>query len=297
MLRVSLIAPIGLLGFAGVFSPGARGAAPLPPMTVFLLAGQSNMAGRAPADGVSASDLRAARPIAFDYVCSFAAGGTGPGAPDPHHSDGWVPLGISPRHRSTPGGHFGPEIGFGLTLARQLPPAHLAIVKHGRGGTDLAEDWAPGAVGGRQLYAAFLAQARSALARLRSAGTPYELGAFVWVQGEADATRRTWAEQYEANLTELLARVRADFGVPRLPALIVLTADGRRYPQMKFAADVRAAQRSVVRRDRCAALVSGDDLSFLDAAHYDAAGQLELGRRLAEAYLRLRAARSSREHP
>src|SRR5688500_13238524 len=78
---------------------------------VFILAGQSNMSGRA-----AASDLpprfRVPPPrVQIDYVCSFGAsdllkpedylkdGGT----PEPHRSKGWVPLQPAPKHLSTPG--------------------------------------------------------------------------------------------------------------------------------------------------------------------------------------------------
>ena len=55
---------------------------------------------------------------------------------------------------------------------------------------------------------------------------------------------------------------------------------------MLFSAEVRRAPRAVVARDPPAALVTGDDLALLDHAHYDAAGQLTLGERLAEADLK-----------
>ena len=267
-------------GLAAQPGPPAGGA-----VKVFILAGQSNLAGRAPESGLTAGYLAGAASVRLDYVCSFGAKSTGAGAPDPHRSEGWVPLRPSPKHTSTPERHFGPEMGFGRTLAARWPDRRIAIIKHGRGATNLAEDWNPDATAGRQHYREFIAQVRAALESLGKEGLTVELGAFVWCQGEADSTRREWAEAYGENLAALFTRVRADLLSPGLPALVVLTGDGRQDASMTFAGIVRDSQRAVTSRDPRAALVAGDDFPLLDHVHYDAPSQLKLGERLAEVYL------------
>jgi len=248
---------------------------------VYLLAGQSNMAGRAfGGDHVSHP---ADAGIRIDYVCSFSARSSQGGPPDPHRSSGWTRLGPAPKHSGTPASHFGPEIGLGRGLALHLHGQQIVFIKHGRGGTSLAVDWNPKAVTGSRLYYEFIEQSRSALARLRAEGTRYDLEALVWCQGEADSTRLDWAEAYGANLRALFARIREDLAAPRLPILVVLTGDGRSSTKMVHASLIRAAQRKVVGEDTQVLLVSGDDLPMFDGVHYDAPAQLELGRRLAEA--------------
>ena len=60
---------------------------------------------------------------------------------------------------------------------------------------------------------------------------------------------------------------------------------------MGFVAPVRRAQEAVAARDARTRLVRADDLALLDHVHYDAAGQLTLGQRLADAYLAIPPAR------
>ncbi|MBL9215704.1 MAG: hypothetical protein JNG83_09535 [Opitutaceae bacterium] len=263
---------------------GAAAPDPAPAVAVFLLAGQSNLAGRGAASGLPADYPRASDRVRLDYVCSFGAKGAG-GPPEPHRSGGWVPVRPSPKHASTPEGHFGPEIGFARILADRQPARPIALIKHGRGATSLAVDWDPAAASGPRHYAEFVAQARAALRRLAAEGARVELAGFVWCQGEADSTRPDWAEAYGRNLAALIARVREDFAAPGLPVLVVLSGDNPADPRRRHAAVVRAAQRAVVARDPRAALVAGDDLTLFDDVHYDAPSQRELGERLGRAYV------------
>ncbi|MBI4625657.1 MAG: hypothetical protein HY736_20855 [Verrucomicrobia bacterium] len=256
-------------------------------VTVFLLAGQSNLAGRAPGEELPVAYRTPPSAVRVDYVCSFGAAETGVGAPEPHVSAGWVPLQPAPKHASTPGEHFGPEIGFGHAIASARPGERVVLIKHGRGATSLAADWKPDATAGPRLFAEFMTQVRRALDRLAAEGAEVRLGAFIWCQGEADSTRADWAIGYERNLEMLIARVRRDLAAPLLPAIIVLTGDGAKNPRMTDAARVRQAQRSVVNAGELRALVTADELSLFDSVHYDAASQLRLGEKIARTYVRL----------
>lgn len=248
-------------------------------MKLFLLAGQSNLAGRAP--GVEAGEPAGESAIRLDYVCSF-----GRDVMAPHRSQGWVSLGVSPAHECIVGPHFGPEIGFGRGLVETCPRGPIAFIKHGRGATNLAEDWHPHAKTGKLLYRDFIEQVRSALARMEELGETTEIEALIWCQGEGDATRREWAEAYESNLRRLFAATRADLNCEILPILLVLTGDGKTDPAMTNAEIVRQAQRDVATADPRVTLIEADDLTLLDHVHYDAPSQLKLGHRLAEEYLR-----------
>ena len=250
-------------------------------MKVFLLAGQSNMAGRAPSAEVG--EPAGESTIRMDYVCSFALD-----VMTPHRSQGWEPLGVSPEHEGIVCPHFGPEIGFGRGLIEAYPREPMALIKHSRGATNLAEDWHPEATTGKQLYRDFIEQVRSAQSRLEAAGESCEIEAMVWCQGEADSTRLEWAEAYKTNLQHLFAATRADLGGEKLPILLVLSGDGKANPAMADAEIVRQAQRKVASADSQVTLVNADDLTLLDHVHYDAASQLKLGHRLAAAVLNRR---------
>lgn len=253
-----------------------------PPVGVFLLAGQSNLAGRAPGDeaGEPGGEAR----IRLDHVCSFSARAAGDGPPEPHRSKGWVALGPAPKHASTPGPHFGPEIGLGRALVQRDPNREWVFIKNGRGGSSLAVDWtAPGGA----FYRDFIAQVRAALRRLDADGQAHRLAALVWCQGEADTTRREWAKDYARNLRALIDVLRGEFGRPDLPVIIMLTGDGRLNPQMIAPEVVRQAQRDMAAQDERVRLVEADDLGLMDQVHYDAAAQLEIGRRVAAAWFEL----------
>lgn len=251
------------------------------PVNVIVLAGQSNLAGRGPAADLP-EKYRAPPPsVLVDYVCGFGGGAN----TDVHQSRGWVRLGPTAKHENTPGEHFGPELGLGHALASALPGERIALIKHGRGATSLAEDWQPDATGGPRLYRALLEQVRAALDRLAHEGRRTELRAFVWVQGEADSTRNDWARAYEQNLRTLVARVRRDLNAPGLPFLVVLTGKGVGNERMIDSATVRQAQQRVAAGGDRVALVDTDDLPLLDSVHFNAPGQLRLGEKIARAYL------------
>jgi len=249
------------------------------PALVFILAGQSNMAGRAPGSELPA-EARGNLPSArLDYVCSFGEEAV---AGPPNRSEAWVSVTPQPQHWNTMGAHCGPEIGLAYGLATRFPGRRIYLIKHGRGATNLAVDWDPDARLGRHLYQDFLSQVRRALARLETQKEYFRLAGLAWAQGEADATHADWAAKYGANLDYLVARIRHDVGASLLPVVIIRT--GKSDPRLKFVDAVRTAQEHFVDSDSCAALLSTDDAGLMDACHYDAAGQWMIGLRLAEKF-------------
>lgn len=58
---------------------------------------------------------------------------------------------------------------------------------------------------------------KPALIYLQKKGYNPRIKAMFWMQGEQDATNTTYANAYEANLTQFIADVRADLGLPNLP--------------------------------------------------------------------------------
>jgi hypothetical protein len=234
------------------------------PHSVVLLFGQSNAAGRATATAVfppaDPTDARVLFHYDTDTTSAFANLRTSGGK--------FVPLGPTSNQR------FGPEIG----LARELVAADISnpvIIKFARGGTNLHTDWDPDATEGRQLYAAWLAHLRTALAELDATGIPYEIIGACWMQGESDSDR---AADYEKNLTAFMARVRADLAMPDLPFVIGRVGPRENNPGRDT---VREAQVRVADATPHAAWIDTDDLHRFDGTHYDAPAMLELGRRFA----------------
>ena len=92
-----------------------------------------------------------------------------------------------------------------------------------------------------------------------------------WMQGETDATDPMKAQAYEANLRDLFAHMRSDWGSD-------LISMGRIADSTPYFETVRWAQYVVDRDDPH--VTSFDTYTFTrqpDGIHYDAAGQLALG--------------------
>ena len=241
-------------------STSAQNADPL----VFVLAGQSNMAGQ----GVTAE-------LTPDQRVSQAG-------------SLWLDAGEA---GFFDGERFGPEVTLARRLADAIPGRELIFVKHALGGTSLLA-WAPE-----------WDEARAEITGNAAAGPVYaqfvdlvddldfpedvEFGAIFWMQGERDALFPGPAAEYFENLDRLVTAFRWDLSDPALPFILGLANPlPERYTEL---AVVQAAQR------RAAAEIAGVHLvdtagltKHDDGVHYDTGGILELGRRLAKAYLAVR---------
>ena len=247
---------------------------------VFILIGQSNMDGRAKAQDLVGPLANFAKPqadVKIDYSCSDLRGPV-------HGSDGWKPLApgwSAPGNRfsagyKVPSDRFGPEVSFGRAMADAMPGHHVAIIKFAEGGTSLSEDWSPN-VNGR-LYDQSLAFIHQALEALTSRGDTYSIDAIVWHQGESDAGLPPG--RYAQMLTAFIDRLRTDFKQPRLPIVIGEVFDNHRRD------NVRQDERDVSRSLKNVYFASSEGLKTIDpGTHFNAASQIEMGRRMAAALL------------
>ena len=249
---------------------------------VFLLAGQSNMDGRGAKKELVGRLAEYAEPQK-DVPLAFAAGGL-------HRlltlSEGFVPL--APGYSGTPGkkagglpsNTFGPEVSFGRAMADGMPGKYLLLIKYAEGGTSLKSDWNPTAKD--KLYEKFIAFTNQSLKVLKDRGDTFELRGMIWHQGESDAGLP--AGKYQEMLTEFIGRVRNDLGAKALPFVIGEVFDNGKRDT------VRAAQKAVAKAVPGVYFVSSKGLKTFDkGTHFDAASQIELGRRFAEPLLKLMA--------
>jgi hypothetical protein len=225
---------------------------------VYLLAGQSNMAGYE--SGLPAAPYNGAQKVKFWNDANT----------------GWVDL--KPGFGDTVN-DIGPEVGFGYVLKATHPNDEIYLVKWAVDSTSLAGPWNPN--GGSE-YTTFKTRVEAALKNL-SDRSPTIVG-MIWMQGETDAADIIKANAYAANLKNLINSVRGDFSSPKLPFVLGRITDLSIYPNFPGVALVRNAQESVSEVVGHAAWINTDDLAMNPAApgHYDAAGQIELGRRFAE---------------
>jgi len=244
-----------------------------PESRVYLLAGQSNMAGRGNAAELPPELRSPLADIPFFYETDFGRDRT---TTPPSRSDGWTTLRPQPRRPSVPADHFGPEISFGRRIREIETGVHHAIIKVAYGGTDLVRDWCPGSRDGLGCYARMMETANEALQSLPSS----HMAALVWMQGEADAMDEAKADAYEDNLLRFIEKLRGDLTAPDLRVIV-----GRIHlaPALRFPERVRQAQTRVAEADPLVSLADTDDLTLSDQIHFDTASQIELGRRFVDA--------------
>lgn len=243
---------------------------------VFLLAGQSNMDGRGKVTGLTGELEQYAKPRA-DILIHFSAGGLH----RPHSvSDGFQPLqpgfsGGMPSGKAPcplPAPTFGPEVTFGPAIADSMPGKHVLLVKFAEGGTNLSSDWNPNQKG--KLYENFIKFVQETQKMLQAKGDTFEIRGMLWHQGESDAGQP--AGQYQAALTELIARVRGDLGLQKLPFLIGQVYDN------SLRNNVIADEKAVAQAVPLTAFVDTTGLETFDkGTHFDAKSQIELGKRFA----------------
>ncbi len=180
------------------------------PVKVFVLAGQSNMAG-AGTNGEAPAGY-APQPNVW-YDASNVN----------EHTDGWVPLSFGPFLNKPTGWGFGPELSFGRTLAAAMPDEQVAIVKVTRGGTNL-NYWATAGQAGHDALFERITAVTARLDAQQTAGEipGYEFAGLIWMQGEGDADG--WGgnphETYAERFAGLVAKVRHATGEPELPVVL-----------------------------------------------------------------------------
>ena len=249
----------------GVFT-SAQAAAPALPAKekfyLFLLVGQSNMAGRGPM--TDADQIPHARVLMLNQAGAWVP------AADPLHFDKPKAVGV----------------GLGLTFADAVAAAHpevtIGLIPCAVGGSPI-DSWQPG-------YFYNPTQSHpwdDALRRAQLALGAGTLKGILWHQGESDSSRE-FAEGYAAKLQALIARMRAALGAPSVPFIVGQMGRFEGSPWNDYKIQVDRAHRELPEKLARVAFVSAEGLKDKgDKTHFDTASYRELGRRYADAYLRL----------
>ena len=247
--------------FLLMFSALAHGATESgAPVHVFLLVGQSNMAGRAkpspedlkPVEGILLLNDKGAWEAAVAPYNRYAV----------HKKN--IYTGLNP----------------GVTFAKAYKAAHpgvrIGIVCQARGGTAI-EQWLNRGPGNRvNLYQASIDAAKKAMEN-------GSLKGILWHQGESNSER---VAAYPAQLEELIRRFREDLHAPDLP--VVFSQVGAWRESYKAFNEMIIRQPAKIPHTAC---VTTEGLGNKDSAHFDTAGQHLLGERFAAALGRLNKAR------
>jgi hypothetical protein len=236
-------------------------------LNLFLLIGQSNMAGRGP---IGAEDREVLPGI-------------------------WVQSkDLSWKHAVDPLHYDKPEIaavGLGRSFARALkdadPGASIGLIPAAFGGSAL-EEWKPGST-----------HYSEAVRRTRAAMRNGRLRGILWHQGEADSKDESLAGSYAHRFDTFIRQLRADLEVPDVP--VIVGELGRFYRDRpnggaRFADVVNAQLKQIPELVRHSTFVSSEGLTDKgDATHFDTRSLHEFGARYAQAFLRLDPSWTSRK--
>lgn len=229
------------------------------PFHLFVLAGQSNMAGRGK---VAAEDKRV-----DERVWMF------------NESRQWVPA-VDPLHFDKP---KAAGVGLGKTFAIDYANAHpgvkVGLIPCAVGGSPITA-WRPGG---------FHDQTKShpwddCVTRVNDAMQSGVLKGVLWHQGEGDSNVVA-AGKYEERLTELITRFRDTFTAPNVPFLIGQLGrfDGR--PWNEYREQVDETHQRVARALPHCGFVSSEGLDHGgDHLHFDAESLCEFGHRYYHVY-------------
>lgn len=254
-----------LVGLAGVGGGLRAEEAPALPdrehFHLFLLAGQSNMAGR----GIVEEQDRVVHP----RVLTLSKSNTWEPAIDPIHFD-----------KRVAGVCLGRT--FGIELAEADPSVTIGLIPCAVGGSPIAS-WEPGGYHDQTKSHPY----DDAMARARVAMQAGTLKGILWHQGESDSNAKK-APLYEEKLHALIARFRTDLETPQVPFVVGQLGIFEERPWNDFRKQVDAAHQAVTKKIPHTAFVPSDGLTpNADLVHFDAASLREFGRRYAAAYQRL----------
>ncbi|QDT31107.1 sialate O-acetylesterase [Thalassoglobus polymorphus] len=229
---------------------------------LFLLVGQSNMAGR---------------------------GKVTPQDQQPHprvltlnKKQEWAPA-VDPLHFDKPG-IVGVGIGktFGAEIASDNPDVTIGLIPCGVGGSPISS-WQPG-----EFYKPTKSHPwDDAMERAKVALKHGTLKGILWHQGESDS-KEGLAEIHEEKLHDLIQRFRSELNAPNVPFIAGQMGQFSERPWNDAKKMVDAVHQNLPSKVKNTAFASSDGLKHKgDKVHFDADSYRELGRRYADAYRRL----------
>jgi Carbohydrate esterase, sialic acid-specific acetylesterase/Sulfatase len=228
---------------------------------LFLLIGQSNMAGR--------GALEQLEPKPHPRVLMLNKEGK------------WAPA-MDPLHFDKPSAGVGLGKTFGQVVADANSGVTIGLIPCAVGGSPI-DAWQPG-----EYYAPTQSHPwDDAMLRAKLAMQNGELKGILWHQGESDS-KAGLAESYETKLHDLIQRLRTELDVAEAPFIVGQLGKFAEVPWDNARKLVDKAHRELPDRVKHTAFVSAEGLVHNgDKVHFDSASCRELGRRYARAYLKL----------
>ena len=233
---------------------------------LYLLVGQSNMAGRGK---ISEADKKP-HPRVFMFT----------------KEKSWMPA-VAPLHFDKPIAGTGLGRTFGIRMAETKPHAHIGLIPCAAGGSPI-RTWEPGGYHGQTKSHPW----DDAIARAKAAMEHGTLKGILWHQGESDSNEKD-APAYEEKLHDLVARFRKELGAPDVPFIAGQMGIFAERPWSDAKKQVDQAHRDLPRKIHNTAFVSADGLGHKgDKIHFSASSFRTLGHRYAKAYFAMVSARN-----
>lgn len=230
-----------------------RAAAEAPPtdaedMHVYLLIGQSNMAGRAPIAQADSKPMKGVFLLNGEDAWEVAS--------NPLNRFSTIRKGLGMQK-------LNPGYSFALEMQKESKGKAIGLVVNAKGGTKI-EQWKKGT----KFY-------QEAIRRAQEAQKSGTLKGILWHQGESNQGN---PEGYADQLKQLVVDLREDLGVKELP---FIAGQVNKVPKI----NEQIAQLPEILK--ATAYVSSEGLKCMDRWHFDAASAKELGNRYAEAMKKL----------
>ncbi len=246
---------------AGLLSAFSSAYAQSPPekMDLYLLIGQSNMAGRGKVDPAHNDEREGIWVIQADNQWKKAK--------DPVHYDKPSVAGV------------GPGLSFAEKVRERNPDRAIGLIPCAVGGSRI-DDWAPGRKHEQTGIYAYDAM----LERVKNARKSGKIRGILWHQGEGDSGPERSAV-YDKKLKAFFKKLRKDIGAKKVPIVIGTLGDFyvKKNPS---AAVINQIIEAFPLENKGVYAVSAAGLTDQgDQTHFDAASAQELGRRYAERFL------------
>jgi hypothetical protein len=239
-------------------------------ISLFILAGQSNMVGMAPVPDQQNVDLKI-YVFGNDYRWRVAE--------EPvDNSDGQIdPVSFD----RVPG--FGPSLAFAAAVRRERPEMVIGLIPCAKSSSGIIE-WQP-SMSDQALYGSCLKRARAASPMGHYAG-------ILFFQGETDTVDAARFPRFDPHPTEWSAlfstfvnNMREDLHAPELPVVFAQIAANTYPNEVSYWELVKEQQRSTQLPHT--AMITTDDLPLMDDLHFTADSYRIIGERFAAAYLEL----------
>jgi putative heme-binding domain-containing protein len=259
MSRLFSLFVLLLVTAASAFAQGTPTPAEPENFHLFLLAGQSNMAGRGEVD--SDSQVVHPRIVMLDKRLNWKS------ATDPMHFDKPKIVGV------------GPGLSFAIEYAKKNPDVTVGLIPSAVGGSPI-DAWEPGGYHTSTKSHPY----DDMLPRLRSAMQAGQIKGILWHQGESDS-KPGLSRTYETKLHQLIQRLRKEIGRDDVPFVVGQLGQFTERPWNAHKEKVDVAHRSLPMKVSHTAFVSSHGLEHKgDDVHFSSDAARELGRRYAVAY-------------